>query len=506
MKPLKKTSSKKTTGPRPHATFYVNGVKQEVSGDDNFLMLANWLRRERELVGTKIVCAEGDCGACTVQQFYPGEPSAPGFQAVNSCIKLVGQMDGASIVTIEGIQAGDIPSPVQEAMKACHGSQCGYCTPGFVMAMSGVLEDKKQLNAKQAMNCLTGNLCRCTGYQPIIDAAVEAKYSDVHSLTTRYLTKEIRSDLTKSAKTSLQIIAGGKIFYAPVTLLEALTFLAKHKANRGLRIINSSTDLAVQYNKGRPIPDVILSLHLIPELQKLSQTATRITVGARVTLTTLRDTLETTHPEFAGLLNVFASPQIKNTATLVGNVANASPIGDTMPFLMVADGVVHTASLKGKAIMSRKIPLTEFYLGYKTLALRPGELITHVSFAAAHKNNIMKLYKVAARKDLDISAVCGAFSIALRKSKSSAIPEISEARIALGGVAATTIRCNATEKLMVGKPWTKATVDDAAMHLAKSIAPLDDLRGSSAYRHVLAKNMLLRFGNELLKTEHQGES
>lgn len=493
---------KKTTKhhPRAHSTFFVNGVKQEVFGDDNFLMLANWLRRERELTGTKIVCAEGDCGACTVQQAFPLEIESSGFQAVNSCIKLVGQMDGASLVTIEGIQNGDVLSPVQEAMKSCHGSQCGYCTPGFVMAMAGVIEEKKSLTAKQAMNCLTGNLCRCTGYQPIIEAAKTAIYSAQHALTTRYLGKDLRAVLAKTAKTTLRVESGSKIFFAPSTLKEALQFLGKYKKGPAVRIVSSATDLGVQYNKGRPIPDLLLSLHLLPELQTVEKSAGRITVGARVTLTTLRRMILKTNPEFADLLNVFASPQIKNTATLVGNVANGSPIGDTMPYLMVADATVHTAALNGTKITRRAVPLTEFYLGYRTLALKPGELITAVSFAATEKNTLTKIYKVSARKDLDISAVCGAFQWHLKKNKNGTAT-ITEARIALGGVAATTIRCAETESYLAGKTFNSETINTAAEHLSSAIKPLDDLRGSAAYRHVLAKNMLKRFGQEALSSE-----
>ena len=492
-KPKKNTKSAQRT----HTTFFVNGVKQDVFGDDNFLMLANWLRREKELTGTKIVCAEGDCGACTVQQAFPQEKDFLGFQAVNSCIKLVGQMDGASLVTIEGIQHGDVLSPVQEAMKSCHGSQCGYCTPGFVMAMAGVIEEKKSLTEKQAMNCLTGNLCRCTGYQPIIEAATTATYSEQHSLTTRYLKKDLRAILAKTAKTSLKIESGSKIFFAPTTLKEALQFLNKHKSGASVRIVNSSTDLAVQYNKGKPIPDLILSLHLIPELQAIAKSEGRITIGARVTLTAVRNAILKTNPEFAGLLNVFASPQIKNTATLVGNVANGSPIGDTMPYLMVAGGIVHTASIKGTQVVRRKIPLQEFYLGYRTLALKPGELITAVSFTPTEKNTLTKIYKVAARKDLDISAVCGAFQFSVKADKKGTAT-ITEARIALGGVAATTIRCPETESYLIGKSLTAETMAAAAEKLCDSIKPLDDLRGSAAYRHVLAKNMMKRFGQEAL--------
>ncbi len=483
---------------RDHTVLYVNGIRQEIFGDDNFLMLANWLRRERDLTGTKIVCAEGDCGACTIQQAFPAEAGVDGFQAVNSCIKLVCQMDGASIVTIEGIQNGEKLSPVQESMKSCHGSQCGYCTPGFVMAMSGVLENKKALTAKEAMNCLTGNLCRCTGYQPIIDAALTAKYSDKHSLKERYLTKEISTALKKSVKYGLLLKSANRDFYAPVTLNEALQFLNKNKS-KNIRIISSSTDLGVQYNKGKPIPDVLLSLHLIPELQKITRNSQRVIVGARVSLTTVRDAIEATHPEFAGLLNIFASPQIKNTATLVGNVANASPIGDTPPFLMVANGIIHTASLKGTTVVRRKIPIKSFYRGYKTLALNANELITHVSFAMPAKDEMTRLYKVSSRKDLDISTVCGAFTLRLKAAKkANDLPTIADARIALGGVAATTIRCPETEDLLAGKPLTSETFHEAGIQLTQSIKPLDDLRGTAAYRQVLTKNMFERFGSEVI--------
>jgi len=557
---------------RDFVLIYLNGVRREIRGREALMMLADWLRKEAGLTGTKIVCAEGDCGSCTVLRAFPDLAAqhnfkvganvdvqggvkvvenvggvgsthiAPlEFEAMNSCIVTVAQMDGSHIVTVEGMQCGDELSPAQVAMKQCHASQCGYCTPGFVMAISAMLEKHgdangtrtnvagdsggraniashggavaaQHIDAKMAANYLTGNLCRCTGYAPIVEAALTVRATEKHSVAGRYSNPAAIADALNTATKSLLIEHDGVKLFAPVSLREAVTFAAQ---NPGFKVLAAATDMGVQTNKGKPLPRALLSLHLVNELYQAKQSRSGIVVGARVTLAQLRRLCETTAPELASFLNLFGSPQIKNVATLVGNIANASPIGDTLPFLLIADAVVHVASRPcGKGpIHKRKIEFTDLYVGYKKLALTPGEIITHVSFNATDSKELLRLYKVSQRKDMDISAISGAFSftlagrakhsnssndlqsLAARKTKSP--PRVVSARIAYGGVAATPIRMPEIEAALVGD-FTMEKAQAVAHMIARSITPLSDVRGSAAYRRVTAAKLFMRYASEVL--------
>ncbi len=494
---------------RDYALVHVNGVRHEVRGREALMMLADWLRREAGLTGTKTVCSEGDCGSCTVLRAMPQpgcttdflEAPPLEFEAVNSCIATVAQMDGSHIVTVEGMQCGAELSPAQEAMKTCHASQCGYCTPGFVMAMSAMLERHngiaQPIGPQLAANYLTGNLCRCTGYVTILEAALAVKATKQHSVARRYSNPAAVQAGIAAAEQSLLIEHDGVCVCAPVTVREACSFAATHP---GFRVLGAATDLGVQINKGKPLPRAILSLHLIPDLYEMKQTRNRWRVGARVSLATIRRMCEESSPELSRFLNLFASPQIKNVATLVGNVANASPIGDTLPFLLISDGQVHVASRPGGKgpLRQRTIAMTDLYTGYKTLALEPGEIITHVSFANPEAKEMVRLSKVSMRKDLDISAVSAAFSCTLQKrGRSRKPPVIESARIAYGGVAATPIRLPEIEEALEGEV-TAEKIESLANRIADRVKPLSDVRGSAAYRRVLAANLFRRFGAEVL--------
>ena len=556
---------------RDFVLIYLNGVRREIRGREALMMLADWLRKEAGLTGTKIVCAEGDCGSCTVLRAFPDLAGQPNFkvganvgvqggvkvvenvggvrathidplefEAMNSCIVTVAQMDGSHIVTVEGMQCGDELSPAQVAMKQCHASQCGYCTPGFVMAISAMLEKHgdangartnvagdsggraniashggavaaQHIDAKMAANYLTGNLCRCTGYAPIVEAALTVRATEKHSVAGRYSNPAAITDALNTATKSLLIEHDGVKLFAPVSLREAVTFAAQ---NPGFKVLAAATDMGVQTNKGKTLPRVMLSLHLVNELYQAKQSRSGIVVGARVTLAQLRRLCETTAPELASFLNLFGSPQIKNVATLVGNIANASPIGDTLPFLLITDAVVHVASRPGGKgpIHKRKIKFTDLYVGYKKLALTPGEIITHVSFNATDSKELLRLYKVSQRKDMDISAISGAFSMTMTgRVKSSAVnttthagarktkspPHVVSARIAYGGVAATPIRMPEIEAALVGD-FTMQKAQAVAHMIASAITPLSDVRGSAAYRRVTAAKLFMRYASEVL--------
>jgi xanthine dehydrogenase small subunit len=477
-------TAKKTSKNRDNVVIFLNGKKVEITGDDAFMMLAEWLRKRALRPGTKIVCAEGDCGACTVLRAFKCKSSVEKlkFLPINSCITTVAQMDGSHIVTVEGLAIDENLSPVQNAMRSCHGSQCGYCTPGFVMALTGATEVHDTLDRKTAANYLTGNLCRCTGYAPILDAAEAIKPDPKFNVAKRYLTSATVKELQTSTKASLQFAdTSGRAFSAPATLKDACKFLRKMK---GARLIAAATDIGVQTNKGRPLPEALLSLQNIDELYDLETSKNTLHVGARVTLSRLRVATAAKFPELSRFLDIFASPQIKNSATLVGNLANASPIGDTLPMLLATDAVIHTAYWGSGKLVKRKIPATKFFLGYKKLAIKPYELIYKVEIPLGKGLSNLRLYKSSQRKDLDISAVGAAFRLQTNKSG-----QVTDAALALGGVAATPMRLPSVEKLLIGKKLDATVASVCVRELNSAIMPLSDVRGTAGFRRVLATNM-----------------
>ncbi len=478
---------------REAAVIFLNGVRREVRGGDAMMMLADWLRGEEGLPGTKVVCAEGDCGACTVLRSFRGS----GFDAVNACITTVAQMDGSHLVTVEGLERSGELAPAQEAMMKCHASQCGYCTPGFVMALTAMRERHATPSRTTVANYLTGNLCRCTGYEQILDAGCAMVAPKSHSLAERYRDAASVDVCNQVTSQPLSIVAPSIRFHAPTTLRAALALMASED---GCRVLAGGTDLGVPVNKGAAWAQTLLSLHLIPDLDLVEVGRRRVTVGANATLSCVRRACEGAVPEFARFLNLFASPQIKNTATLAGNVANASPIGDTLPFLFVAGGTLHLARRAPEhgRIERRELSIDQAFSGYRRLALQPGELITHVSFDATRKGETLRLFKVSQRKDLDISAVSAAFAITRVGNRSGEYPVIDGARVAYGGIAATPVRLAQVEDALRGE-LTPAKVASVASLITHAIAPISDLRGSSAYRRIVAANLFRRFADEVMR-------
>jgi xanthine dehydrogenase small subunit len=475
---------------------YLNGQKQDVSDEKAGWMLADYLRYERGLTGTKIVCAEGDCGACTVLRYFPRSGT---FLPINSCITTMAQMDGSSLVTVDALSSDGSASSeslteVQKAMMGCHGSQCGFCTPGFVMALTGLVEKRlekgetTQLEKQEAKNALTGNLCRCTGYEPILDAARAVKLDQCESVRDRFHSSAQEKELKKALASPVAIETEEFSFFAPLSLKEAARYLSK---NKDVRILAGGTDLGVVHNKRKLRLKKNLSLHLIPELYLLKRAKGRVLVGARVTLSELRLFVKSSVPELARLLDIFASPQIKNVATLVGNVCNGSPIGDMMPFLLATDAKVHIVGPKGK----RTIGLDRFYLGYRKTVLKRGELVAAIEFEEPKKDEKLKVYKISQRRDLDISTVNAAFWVRSKGSK------IDDLRIALGGMAATPVRLKKTEKILKGSVLNAGTLDRACEVFTSESAPISDLRGTGAFRRVVSENLFQRFFREHFQQE-----
>jgi xanthine dehydrogenase small subunit len=457
---------------RDSIVFHINGREHRVRGDEIFTTLANWLRYDAGATGTKIVCEEGDCGACTVLiRRSTGEEFVP----VNSCILSLCQLDGASIVTVEGLPM----NAVQQSMIVNHGAQCGYCTPGFVVAMSGMFETCDRVTEKQVRDGLTGNLCRCTGYEPIIKAALAVDGKSMPKLREAYPNVPEARDAVRIGN-----------FFAPTTIEDAVRFKSE---NPGCTIVQGGTDVGVWINKRAFKAPAMLWLGKIDALNELrvgagvpagpageTPAATHIVAGANVTLAAFEEFIRGRIPELHRILNIFGSPQIRYAGTLVGNIANGSPIGDTLPYLFVSDAQLELAGKSG----TRTVPIDAFYRGYKQFDLRPEEIITRVFVPVI--DDTVKLYKVSLRKDLDISA----FTAAIRLRMNG---RIEEARIAYGGVAPTVIRLPKTEAFLKGKS-PSLDVFERAGELARSeVKPISDVRGSADYRLQLAENIMVKF-------------
>jgi xanthine dehydrogenase small subunit len=451
---------------RDHILIHINGKPHRIDGEAAFETLANYLRQDVAATGTKIVCEEGDCGACTV---LTRRSANDDYRAVNSCILNLAQLDGSSIVTVEGLREEKSLHPVQEAMVQCHGAQCGYCTPGFVVAMAGMFEVCDRVNEKQVRDGLTGNLCRCTGYEPIIKAALAVDASSAAKMGERYPTLPDANDSVQAGT-----------FFAPATLDEAIAFKREHP---GCTIVQGGTDVGVWVNKRRYQAPAMLSLAKIDSLRELREEEGAIVIGANTTLADFETFIAKRIPELAGIMAIFGSPQIKNAGTLVGNIANGSPIGDTLPYLFVAGAMLE---MNGG---TRSVPIDRFYLGYRKFDLQPDEIITRVRIPIVR--DTLKLYKVSRRKDLDISAFTAAIRLTLDGDR------ITRVTIAYGGVAPTVIRLPRTEAFLTGKSGSLDIFEQAGRIARAEIKPISDVRGSADYRLQLAENIMAKFWYEV---------
>ena len=463
--------------------LFINGERHEVSGEKAFLTLSDYLRYEQGLTGTKVVCAEGDCGACTVVVARMAREEMGEYKAINSCIAFMWQLDRTHIITVEGLGNSEKLHPVQKSMVDCHGAQCGYCTPGFICAMASMADtakrENKTLDEKSVRNALTGNLCRCTGYDSILEAGMKLDLVNTPELNQLFNEKVIAETL-RPLHQSVSVEYEHKKAFLPVTLTEAM------KASSDSRIVSGATDLGVLHNKGRFEPKKMMSLVAIDELHEIKELNDGWLIGARATLHQIADTCEKDFPEFSRLMRVFASPQIKNSATLVGNMMNASPIADTIPFLKVAHAIVHLMGPTGP----RFVDVNDFFLpGYKQLDLKPGELVTHIFLPKT--TDQFKLYKVSRRKDLDISAVTLAVRYSLDGKK------LSSFKLAMGGVGASVLRFPQIEQKTVGQVLDATLMTSVAAEINQQITPVSDVRGSDKYRRLLAKNLLLKFAHEV---------
>ena len=449
---------------RDFILLFINGRRFEVKGSDAFLTLSDFLRRRLRMCGTKIVCSEGDCGSCTVLVGTPAHNGQIVYRSINSCIRFVFQLDGVHVISVEGLadeasahcsQAGTRLNEVQQAMIDCHGSQCGFCTPGFVVAMTGLLQDDDRLSVNQWRSGLTGNLCRCTGYSPIIDAGLKVQESKTRKLNEMYPANLMLDAFEAVQADSILIVADeeGRQVFCPVDLGSALEHLAAHP---DARVVAGATDVGVQFNKGVCNDKTWIDLNRIRELEGVQVQGNTINAGARVTWAELQDVAGELIPEFEKIVAVFGSPQIRHAGTLGGNIINASPIADSLPLLFVCHARLTLASAHG----TRTVDINDFYQGYKQFDLQPGELLTRIQIPLPVESGQLRLYKISRRKDLDISSFTAAIWIETDGTENGTVKSgsaIGSAKIAYGAVGPTVIRLAKTEEI---SDWQAAERSD----------------------------------------------
>ena len=469
---------------RDFLLLYVNGKRHLVRGADAFVPLSTWLRERLAMTGTKIVCSEGDCGACSVLVGRVRD-GALKYDAIDSCIQFMHQLDGTHIVTVEGLKREGCKNAVQDAMVRCFGSQCGFCTPGFVVTMTGMLENGRVPTDRELRDGLSGNLCRCTGYVQILEAGRAIDISNYTSMNEAFPPAEMLADFA-AHRESVKIVAETngvrREALLPRTIAEAVEFKA---SNAGCTVVSGATDLGVQCNKGRIDPRTVLVLGAVEGLADVRVEGDRLVVGARATWTSVERAVAERLPQLHAVLKRFGSPQIRNAGTIGGNVINASPIADSLPFLYATEAVLE---LGGRT--NRSVPIEKFYLGYKKLDLRPDELLLGLTARLPQPDETLKLYKISRRKDLDISTFTAA--ILLRREGNT----IASARIAYGGVGPVVLRLRETESFLVGQPFEEETFREAGRIARTEITPISDVRGSADYRLQLAENIPVKFFRE----------
>jgi xanthine dehydrogenase small subunit len=444
--------------------FLLNGVPQAVDAPPTTTLL-DWLREQKHLTGTKEGCNEGDCGACTVMV-----TDQTGSRALNACILFLPQLHGRAIRTVEGIAGPDgTLHPVQQAMVDHHGSQCGFCTPGFIVSMATA-----HLNGRTDFDDqLAGNLCRCTGYAPILRAAEAAAHKPVPDW--------MKTDATPAQDPSFASPAA-----APVAMPTTADDLATwYEAHPDATLIAGATDVGLWVTKGLRDLAPVAFLNQCADLRGIVVDQETIRIGAMTSLTELGAFIADRHPSFAEMIRRYGSVQVRNAATVGGNIANGSPIGDSPPPLIALGATLHLR----KGDTRRDLPLEDFFLDYGKQDRAPGEFVEAVSIPV--QSDTLRVYKLSKRFDQDISAVCGAFNVTVADGT------VTDARIAFGGMAGTPKRAAKVEAALIGQPWTQETIETARARFAEDFTPLSDMRASASYRLETASNMLLRYFAEM---------
>ncbi len=464
--------------------FTLNGERVLIDGVAATMTLLEWLRRSGR-TGSKCGCGEGDCGACTVAIVDRDAAGHTTFRAINSCIALLPMFAGREVITVEGLASGGQVHPVQRAMVEHYGSQCGYCTPGFVVSMFEAYYRADVKARSQINDQLCGNLCRCTGYRPIRDAMVAALNQRDEQPERGSGSDPFAGRLQRPVETpgGLHYAAAGEHFFRP-TSLRALFALKQRHAEA--KLVAGATEIGVELNKKFKRFPALISTEGVPELTQITSNSSEWRIGAAATLTAIEEALAGEFPSMVKMLAVFASRQIRNRATLGGNLVTASPIGDSAPVLLTLDAKVVLASTRGE----RTLPLDQFFTGYRQTGLRPDEIMKEIILpreTGGEWKRCADFQKVSHRRELDISVVAGAFCLDVE-----ATGVVRRARLAYGGVAVMPLRARKAEAAIEGRSLAEAAHDVAAI-LRDEFQPLDDVRGSAAYRRGLVVSLWEKF-------------
>ena len=447
----------------------------EIRNPDPNETLLNFIRTKLKKTGTKEGCAEGGCGACTV---VLGElkNNDINYLTVNSCITFLPTLSGKQLILVEDLSSPDNSlHPVQQAMVRYHGSQCGFCTPGFIMSLFSMFKNYSKLNEEVIKDSIAGNLCRCTGYKPIIKAAKSLRtknkidYFEKNKKRTITLLKKIEDE-------AIAIYRKDKRYFAPRYVTDLKRILKK---NINSRLLSGGTDLSLVVTKERKDINSIIYMNSIKELNYIKNENKYIEVGATTPLTKFELYIKKYYPDFNKILKRYGSTQIRNVATIAGNIATASPIGDTLPLLLALNSQIVIKSIKKTKI----IPINDFFISYRKTKLKPGQFIHSIRIPILYKS-IFKAYKISKRFDDDISSVCAAFNLEIKNKK------IKNIKIAYGGMSAVPKRAIYCEKTLLNSLITKEVIDKAKNDLEKDFRPITDMRASAKYRKMVAKNLL----------------
>jgi xanthine dehydrogenase small subunit len=478
-----------TTGQTRPVKFILDGELIELHNVDPARTVLQFLREDLGRTGTKEGCAEGDCGACTVALVELGQDGESlKVQAVNSCIQFLPALDGKELVTVESLagKRGEL-HPVQQAIVEAHGSQCGFCTPGFVLSLFALYKNNPNPTRREIDEALSGNLCRCTGYLPIVEAAgamyqLPTAADDWLKQAAGSSADATRIERLKSIqpRSMLQTGRDGRAFFAPLTL-EALIGLRQQYPDA--RLLAGGTDIALAVTKQQQRPAQLIYTGRVPELLQAGVADDCIEIGAALPISEAAPLITRHYPDLAEVFTRFASPPVRNVATLGGNIANGSPIGDSMPALMALGARIVLQGPGGR----RELSLEDFYLDYMATDLRQDEVLVSIRIPLPDPADAVRCYKVSKRFDQDISALC----MALRMRVDDGA--VKSVRIAAGGLAAIPKRAAHCEAAMTGQAWNTATVEAGMRALADDFVPIDDMRASAAYRLRCAQNLLRRF-------------
>ncbi|MBE7185814.1 MAG: xanthine dehydrogenase small subunit [Methylobacterium mesophilicum] len=464
---------------RQHLRFILNGEDVSLTDVAPDATLLDFLRLERSLKGTKEGCAEGDCGACTV---LVGRLGADGlvYESVNACIRFVGSLDATHVVTIEHLRGSSgALHPVQQAMVDCHGSQCGFCTPGFVMSLYALWMRDARPAMRAIEGALQGNLCRCTGYEAIIRAAQAiASYGEAGNDPLIVERAEITERL-RALRDGARVDLGGRLV-VPASVNDLAAIFAE---NPNVTLVAGSTDVGLWVTKYmRPIEPVVF-IGGLDELKRVEERDGVLRIGAGVTYSEARDLLVERIPELGRLISRIGGEQVRNMGTLGGNIANGSPIGDMPPPLIALGARV----ILRNGSERRELPLEDFFLAYGKQDRQPGEFLEALHVPLPDAGTRLAFHKVTKRRDEDITATLGAFAFRLDAGN-----RVAAIRIAYGGMAGTPQRARAVEQALLGQPWTEETVLAAMDRYEDDFTPLTDMRASAEYRMLAARNLLMR--------------